>query len=156
MSKNKALLIVVASLVCILLIAKVMLKPDKVEALEVNENTDIKAVYQQLKTQGKPAIIVMTYYSDCCSDTSEFCTDYNEKAKKLLEDYKEKMGTLYLDSTYLTEEQRKDQLEIAVENNVLEYPSIVFLDVNGKKDKAYHSYFDDKLFREEADRLVKN
>lgn len=156
MSKNKVLLIVVVSLVCILLIAKGMLKPERVEALVVNENTDIEAAYQQIKTQGKPAIIVMTYYSDCCSDTSEFCADYNEKAKKLIEDYKDKMGTLYLDSTYLTEEQRKDQLDIAVENNVLEYPSIVFLDKNGKTYKAYHSYFDDKLFREEADRLVKN
>jgi thioredoxin-related protein len=142
-------------IIVVLLGAKGIFRPEEVEAINVNENTDIRAAYQQIKTQGKPAIIVMTYYSDCCTDTSEFCADYNKKAKQLIEDYNTKMGSLYLDSTYLTEDQRKIQLEIAVENKVLEYPAIVFLDAEGKTYKTFPSYFDDKKLREEADRLVK-
>jgi thioredoxin-related protein len=112
--------------------------------------------YKSITSSSKPSIIVFSYDADCCETTKKFFNAYNTKAKQLMKEYENKVGTLFINTGTVTEDKENEVLsKIANDNNVSILPSILILDANGDKIKVFEGTLDNKEVRKILDEVVK-
>ena len=107
------------------------------------EPYSLRSTYQSFIESGKPSILVFSYDADCCASTKAFFDDYNGMAKKLLEEYKSKYNTLFINIGILDENNMSTAIEIAAQYEALNMPSILILDKTGKAYKVIEGLFDE-------------
>ena len=113
---------------------------DKSSEEELN---DLRSTYQSFIESGKPSILVLSYDADCCASTKAFYDNYNGMAKKLLEEYKSKFNTLFINIGILDKNNMSTAIEIANQYEALNMPSILILDKDGKAYKVIEGLFDE-------------
>jgi hypothetical protein len=111
-------------------------------SLEEKDNS-LKSIYQRFAESGKPSILVFSYDADCCASTKAFFDEYNSKAKKVLEENKDKFNTLFINTGILDKENTNTAIEIAAQNEVLNLPSILLLDKACKSYKVIEGVFNE-------------
>lgn len=107
------------------------------------EPDSLRSTHQSFIESGKPSILVFSYDADCCASTKAFFDDYNGMAKKLLEEYKSKYNTLFINIGILDENNMSTAIEIAAQYEALNMPSILILDKTGKAYKVIEGLFDE-------------
>jgi hypothetical protein len=137
------------------LLLKGFIQPGEAKTAVGNES-DLGAKYNELKSSGKPAMIVFTYDADCCRSKRIFFQEYNSKVKLVTDEYKDKLGTLIIDSGTLDEEEMKVMMNIAKENRVAEFPSILLLSENGKPFNVISCNFDENELKKLINGMVNN
>jgi len=115
----------------------------------------LKNIYQRFIESGKPSILVFSYDADCCASTKAFFDDYNGTAKKILEDYKNKFNTLFINTGILDKNNMNTLVEIASQNQVLNLPSILILDKSGQAYKVIEGPLDEAEVRKILDGMQK-
>ena len=113
---------------------------DKYSEGEINS---LKSMYQSFIESGKPSILVFSYDADCCPSTKAFFDNYNVTTKKLLEEYKSEFNTLFINTGILDKNNMNALVEITSQNQVLNMPSILILDKDGKAYKVIEGLFDE-------------
>ncbi len=141
--------------VMMLLAVKSVLKPQSVEAVVLDAEMNVKEMLEQLKKDGKPSIIVLYYESECCASSVEYYSEYRKRAMQLLEENKSRAGTLYIDTTKLTEEQAKAVYEMTADYKINIYPTVLLLDTEGELLKTVNGVIDVKYVNEIIDGMVK-
>ena len=107
------------------------------------EPDSLRSTYQSFIESGKPSILVFSYDADCCASTKAFYDNYNGMAKKLLEEYKSKYNTLFINTGILDENNMSTAIEIATQYEALNMPSILILDKDGEAYKVIEGLFDE-------------
>lgn len=148
--KKKSILILVILIVIGLLSIKFIAKTKYVRY----ENLNIKATYEKMKKSGRPSIIIFSYDADCCENTRKFFNEYNEKAKKLMSDYEKDFNTLFINTGILDEEDKKNAVNIAKVNKVVNLPFILLIDKKGRTIKVIEGVFDDNEVRKMMDKVI--
>jgi thioredoxin-related protein len=118
------------------------------------ETNSLKNIYQRFIESGKPSILVFSYDADCCATTKAFFDNYNGMAKKILEDYKSKFNTLFINIGILDKNNMNTAIDIATQNEVLNLPSILLLDKTGKVYKVIEGPFNDDEVRKVLDGML--
>jgi len=121
------------------------------QIMEESQSNSLKNIYQRFIGSGKPSILVFSYDADCCATTKAFFDDYNGTAKKILEEYKSKFNTLFINTGILDKNNMDTVIEIAKQNQVLNLPSILILDKTGKTYKVIEGPFDETDARKVLD-----
>lgn len=103
----------------------------------------LKNIYQNFIESGKPSILVFSHFADCCPSTKAFFDDYNGMAIKLLEEYKSEFNTLFINTGILNKNDMDALVEITSQNQVLNIPSILILDKDGKAYKIIEGFIDE-------------
>jgi len=116
---------------------------------------DLKSKYEKILKSGKPSIIVFSYNADCCASTKMFFDDYNKKALDLMEDYKDRFDTLFINTGILDEKDMDSVLDIASKNEVLTLPSILILNSAGKTYEVIGGPFEESLIKNILDGMEK-
>lgn len=116
---------------------------------------DLKSEYEKILKSGKPSIIVFSYDADCCASTKMFFDDYNKKALGLMEDYKDRFDTLFINTGILNEKDMDTALDIASKNEVLTLPSILILNSAGKTYEVIGGPFEESLVKNILDGMEK-
>jgi len=118
------------------------------------ETNSLKNIYQRFIESGKPSILVFSYDADCCASTKAFFDNYNGMAKKILEDYKSKFNTLFINIGILDKNNMNTAIDIATQNEVLNLLSILILDKTGKVYKVIEGPFNDDEVRKVLDGML--
>ena len=124
-------------------------KPAQVEPLH------LAASYQSFKQSGKPSVIVFSYDADCCETTKRFFNEYNTKARALLEKYRKRFNTLFVNTGTLDEEQVSEFLAVAREAKITEVPCVLLLDSSGQPVQVVSGPFDDNELNVAIERLLR-
>ncbi|MBE3093194.1 MAG: hypothetical protein IMZ60_00050 [Actinobacteria bacterium] len=156
MSKNKKIInILLAAILLItlnfLFILNGCSNSNSTDTVVEEETNSLKNIYQRFIGSGKPSILVFSYDADCCATTKAFFDDYNGTAKKILEDYKNKFNTLFINTGILDKNNMNTVIEIASQNEVINLPSILVLDKTGKAYKVIEGPFNDAEARKVLD-----
>lgn len=152
--RNFRILVIVLFSILILLVAKGIFKGNHKEKDKLNV-VDLKTQYEYIKESGKASLIIFSYDTDCCENTKKFFNEYNDRAKKLIKDYEDKLETLFINAAELEEKDRDLLISIAEENEVQSLPFILIMDEEGKCVQVIQETFDNKEIRKIIDGLVK-
>jgi thioredoxin-related protein len=152
--RNFRILVIVLFSILILLVAKGIFKGNHKEKDKLN-TLDLKTQYEYIKESGKASLIIFSYDTDCCENTKKFFNEYNDRAKKLIKDYEDKLEPLFINAAELEEKDRELLISIAEENEVQSLPFILIMDEEGKCVQVIQETFDNKEIRKIIDGLVK-
>ena len=126
---------------------------ESVNTSSEEETNSLKDIYQRFIESGKPSILVFSYDADCCASTKAFFDNYNDMAKKILEEYKSKFNTLFINIGILDEDNMNTAIKIASQNQVLNLPSILILGKSVKAYKVIEGPFDEAGVKKILDRM---
>ncbi|MGM0366562.1 MAG: TlpA family protein disulfide reductase [Actinomycetota bacterium] len=106
------------------------------------EPLTLEQKYELILESGKPSIIVFSYDADCCESTRIFFENYNSQVYEIMEEYGGDFDTFFINTGILSSQDMKITLEIAQENGVVNLPSILILDSEGKVSKVLAGPFE--------------
>lgn len=118
------------------------------------KDNSLKGIYGRFIESGKPSILVFSYDADCCATTKAFFDNYNGMAKKLMEEYKNKFNTLFINTGILDKNNMDTVIEIAAQNEILNLPSVLILDKTGKSYKVVEGLFDEADVKQILDGML--
>ena len=96
------ILCVVFILLSVTAVLKVFYGPEKYIPIDYSEMQLVEA-YPKLKEAEKPAMIVFSYYTECCLASMTYYGVYNYYAKIIIEDYKNQVASIFIDYKALDE-----------------------------------------------------
>jgi len=109
-----------------------------------NTNADFTKLYEKytnLKKSGKPFLVVFSYEGQCCESTRLLLEKYNKQVKGIIEEYKNKIGSLYIDVEKANAQDNEGLSKIAGENKVAQIPSLLIVDAAGNKKELFSGEF---------------
>jgi len=114
---------------------------------------DLESEYEKILNSGRPSIIVFSYDGDCCASTKKFFDEYNKKAMDLMEDYKDRFDTMFINTGILNEKDMDTALDIASNSEGVTLPSILILDSAGKVYEVISGSFEESFIKNILERV---
>lgn len=147
------ILCVVFILLSVTAVLKVFYGPEKYIPIDYSEMQLVEA-YPKLKEAEKPAMIVFSYYTECCLASMTYYGVYNYYAKIIIEDYKNQVASIFIDYKALDSENRAVAMEIAQAYEITKLPTIVLLDGQGQLIEKFVGDLQEERVRSKLDEMA--
>ena len=149
--------IIILCVVFVLLSATVILKvlygPRKYIPVDYS-GMALSDAYPSLEAEGKPSMIVFSYYTECCLTSMYYYGVYNHNAKDIIEDYKDGIASIFIDYYALDENNRMVAQKIAQKYEVTSFPTLLLLDEEGRLLEKFIGDMQEERVREKLDEMV--